>query len=83
MIEARSLTKTYGAKRAVDSVDFQVKPGMVTGFLGPNSAGKPNIGNWQFFSRVPCRLAGRPFRDGRFLLVRAFLYLARYTAGIA
>jgi ABC-2 type transport system ATP-binding protein len=40
MIEARSLTKTYGAKRAVDSVDFQVKPGMVTGFLGPNGAGK-------------------------------------------
>src|SRR5579859_4579180 len=40
MIEARSLTKIYGGKAAVDGIDFQVKPGMVTGFLGPNGAGK-------------------------------------------
>ena len=40
MIEARSLTKVYGGTVAVDGIDFQVKPGMVTGFLGPNGAGK-------------------------------------------
>lgn len=40
MIEARSLTKSYGSKTAVDSIDFVVKPGIVTGFLGPNGAGK-------------------------------------------
>jgi ABC-type branched-subunit amino acid transport system ATPase component len=40
-IEALSLTKVYGGKAAVDGIDFQVKPGMVTGFLGPNGAGKP------------------------------------------
>ena len=40
MIEARSLTKVYGRKAAVDGIDFQVKPGVVTGFLGPNGAGK-------------------------------------------
>lgn len=40
MIEAQSLTKRYGAKTAVDGVDFTVRPGMVTGFLGPNGAGK-------------------------------------------
>lgn len=40
MIEAHSLTKTYGGKRAVDGVDFTVRPGVVTGFLGPNGAGK-------------------------------------------
>jgi ABC-2 type transport system ATP-binding protein len=40
MIEARSLTKVYGGKAAVDGIDFQVKPGVVTGFLGPNGAGK-------------------------------------------
>jgi ABC-2 type transport system ATP-binding protein len=40
MIEALSLTKVYGGKAAVDGIDFQVKPGMVTGFLGPNGAGK-------------------------------------------
>jgi ABC-2 type transport system ATP-binding protein len=40
MIEARNLTKTYGAKTAVDSISFTVHPGRVTGFLGPNGAGK-------------------------------------------
>ena len=40
LIEALSLTKVYGGKAAVDGIDFQVKPGMVTGFLGPNGAGK-------------------------------------------
>jgi len=40
MIEARGLTKRYGAKTAVDGVTFTVQPGQVTGFLGPNGAGK-------------------------------------------
>lgn len=40
MIEARGLTKRYGAKVAVDHADFTVRPGKVTGFLGPNGAGK-------------------------------------------
>jgi ABC-2 type transport system ATP-binding protein len=40
MIEARGLTKDYGAKRAVDDLSFTVEPGIVTGFLGPNGSGK-------------------------------------------
>jgi ABC-2 type transport system ATP-binding protein len=40
MIEARNLSKRYGATLAVDDLSFDVKPGMVTGFLGPNGAGK-------------------------------------------
>ncbi|WP_129657147.1 ABC transporter ATP-binding protein [Rothia halotolerans] len=40
MIEVSGLTKTYGAKRAVDDISFTVQPGQVTGFLGPNGAGK-------------------------------------------
>ena len=40
MIEARNLTKRYGATLAVDDLSFDVRPGMVTGFLGPNGAGK-------------------------------------------
>jgi len=40
MIKAEGLTKRYGAKTAVNDIDFTVKPGMVTGFLGPNGAGK-------------------------------------------
>jgi len=40
MIEARDLTKSYGAVRAIDKVSFQVRKGEVLGFLGPNGAGK-------------------------------------------
>lgn len=40
MIEARGLTKHYGAKKAVDNVSFTIQPGQITGFLGPNGAGK-------------------------------------------
>jgi ABC-2 type transport system ATP-binding protein len=40
MIEARSLTKRYGEKIAVDHLSFSVESGKITGFLGPNGAGK-------------------------------------------
>jgi ABC-2 type transport system ATP-binding protein len=43
MIQAQSLTKRYGSKTAVDAVDFEVRPGKVTGLLGPNGAGKSTI----------------------------------------
>jgi hypothetical protein len=36
MIEARHLTKRYGRTVAVDEASFVVRPGRVTGFLGPN-----------------------------------------------
>ncbi|MET8141027.1 ATP-binding cassette domain-containing protein [Sphaerisporangium sp. NPDC005288] len=39
-IEIRSLSKSFGAVRAVDDVSFTVEQGTVTGFLGPNGAGK-------------------------------------------
>ena len=40
MITAHALAKRYGARTAVDHIDFTVRPGTVTGFLGPNGAGK-------------------------------------------
>jgi hypothetical protein len=36
MIEAVRLTKRFGDKTAVDQLSFTVRPGVVTGFLGPN-----------------------------------------------
>jgi ABC-2 type transport system ATP-binding protein len=39
-IEARDLTRTFGAFTAVDHITFDVKPGEVFGFLGANGAGK-------------------------------------------
>jgi len=40
MIEANALTKRFGAVRALDKVNFEVRRGEVVGFLGPNGAGK-------------------------------------------
>src|SRR5215467_5514192 len=39
-IEVRGLTKQYRRLRAVDGLSFDVEPGRVTGFLGPNGSGK-------------------------------------------
>jgi ABC-2 type transport system ATP-binding protein len=40
IIETEKLTKSYGNKRGIVDVTFQVEEGEVFGFLGPNGAGK-------------------------------------------
>jgi ABC-2 type transport system ATP-binding protein len=39
-ITVASLSKTYGAQKAVDNISFELKKGEIVGFLGPNGAGK-------------------------------------------
>jgi lipooligosaccharide transport system ATP-binding protein len=39
-VVARGVRKSYGARVAVDGIDFEVEPGICFGFLGPNGAGK-------------------------------------------
>src|SRR3954467_7206028 len=40
MLEVRQLTKSFGALRATDGVDFQVQEGEMHAIIGPNGAGK-------------------------------------------
>lgn len=39
-VKVSSLSKIYGAQKAVDEISFEVNKGEVLGFLGPNGAGK-------------------------------------------
>lgn len=63
MIEARDLTKRYGATVAVDRLSFDVRP--VTGFLGPNGPGKSTTLRMIIGLDAPdagqARIAGRPY----------------------
>ena len=43
-IEVLELRKRFGRAVALDGMTFTVQPGQVTGFVGPNGAGKPNLG---------------------------------------
>ena len=40
MLDIQHLTKTYGAKRAVDDLTLHIAPGEIYGFIGHNGAGK-------------------------------------------
>jgi ABC-2 type transport system ATP-binding protein len=84
MIEATGLTKRYGTTVAVDDLSFTVPPGQVTGFLGPNEAGKsttmrlilgldtPTAGSVTVNGR-PYRAYRRPmFEVGALLEAKAF-----------
>lgn len=40
VIEARSLTRTYGPRRGIENLTLAVEPGEIYGCLGPNGSGK-------------------------------------------
>jgi ABC-2 type transport system ATP-binding protein len=67
MIEARGLTKHYGSTVAVDALSFDVRSGMVTGFLGPNGSGKSTTMRMMLdldaLDAGQVRIGGRRYRD--------------------
>ena len=40
MLEVKNLTKSYGAKKAVQNLSFTIQDGDIMGFVGRNGAGK-------------------------------------------
>ncbi|GAA1389042.1 ATP-binding cassette domain-containing protein [Kitasatospora putterlickiae] len=63
MIKVEGLSKEYGGARVVDGLDFEVRPGVVTGFLGPNGAGKSTT--MRLILGLDRPTAGRALVDGR------------------
>ncbi|MCE3230440.1 MAG: transporter ATP-binding protein [Alphaproteobacteria bacterium] len=43
VIEAKGLTKGYGNRLLIDSLDFRLPPGGIVGVVGPNGAGKTTL----------------------------------------
>lgn len=45
LLQTEGLTKAFGGLRAVDSMDFSVRPGELRAVIGPNGAGKTTLFN--------------------------------------
>src|SRR6266487_2435274 len=84
MIEVRNLSRRYGATVAVDRLSFDVRPGVVTGFLGLNGSGKSTTMRMILGLDAPdagtARIGGRRYQElgwplrevGALLEARAF-----------
>jgi ABC-2 type transport system ATP-binding protein len=78
LIEARDLTKRYGAHVALDRANFAVESGRIVGLIGPNGAGKTTAlrailgltsyeGQLQVLGREPHRDRTALMRDACFI----------------
>src|ERR1700709_14170 len=66
-VTLRAVTKNFGARAAVSDLSFALKPGSITGFLGPKGAGKTTtlrmIGGLLRPTSGEARLFGRDARE--------------------
>ena len=62
LLQTAALSKSFGGLRAVESVDFAVAAGTITGIIGPNGAGKTTFFN--LISRALPATSGQITFDG-------------------
>src|SRR3954452_15311674 len=43
LLQARGITKSFGARLILDGLDFDVEPGVRMGVIGPNGGGKSTL----------------------------------------
>jgi ABC-2 type transport system ATP-binding protein len=82
VLKTSSLSKNYGAIKAVQNLDLEIHTGQVYGILGPNGSGKtttlgmilgiinPSSGNFSWFDQVP--LNDALFRIGSIIELPTF-----------
>lgn len=79
MIKIHDVTKTFGEKKAVQSVSFEAKKGEIIGFLGPNGAGKTTtmrlILGYLTPSKGTVRVNGKEPLQGRIEILKNVGYL--------
>ena len=90
LIEARELTKKYGAHVALDRANFTVEAGRIVGLIGPNGAGKTTAlrailgltayeGQLQVLGREPIRERTALMQDASFIADVALLAKTQIT----
>lgn len=75
LIEMKGIVMDFGPVRAVDHLDFTVKPGEIVGLLGENGAGKSTLMNVLAGTFPPTK--GEIFIDGKSTVLHGALHAMR------
>ncbi|MDZ5010290.1 ATP-binding cassette domain-containing protein, partial [Clostridium perfringens] len=65
MIKVKNISKSYGSKKVLENVSFNIEKGKITSFIGPNGAGKSTV--LSIISRLMDMDEGEVFIDGKVL----------------
>lgn len=80
VLQARSVTRRFGATLALDAVDFDVHAGAVNVLIGENGAGKSTL--MRIFAGVDRPSEGQLLLDGRPIVLASVRDAARHGIGI-
>ena len=58
LMKLESVSRNFGAIRALQNIDFEIKPGEIVGLVGDNGAGKTGGGRLSFLCHYPHRITG-------------------------